>query len=69
MKVINYSDIETYELTYGVHRRLLISHEDGAKGVLALAWELEPNCKSHSHTHAYEHGALILSGKGLLICG
>jgi quercetin dioxygenase-like cupin family protein len=69
MKVISYSDIETYELTPGVHRRVLISEDDGAKGVLAIAWELEPDCKSHSHSHEYEHGALILSGEGLLLSG
>jgi len=50
----------------GVTVRWVISEKDGAPNFAMRVFEVEPGAASPFHTHAWEHEAFILAGKGHL---
>ncbi len=48
----------------GVTVRWVISERDGAPNFAMRVFEVEPGAASPFHTHAWEHEAFILAGKG-----
>lgn len=48
----------------GVTVRWVISEKDGAPNFAMRIFDVEPGAASPFHTHAWEHEAFILAGKG-----
>ena len=69
MKLINYLDCKPIQQGPGAFQRTLLSTDDGAKNIRILMWELEPGVTRPIHAHANEHGAIVLSGQGVLSNG
>jgi quercetin dioxygenase-like cupin family protein len=68
MIVKNYCQVkpEDFEEAPGVTVRWVISEKDGAPNFALRVFEVQPGAASPFHTHAWEHEAFILAGKGHL---
>jgi quercetin dioxygenase-like cupin family protein len=69
VKLINYLDCKRNEQGLGAFQRTLLDNKDEAKNIRILMWELEPGVTRPIHTHANEHGAIVLAGNGVLSNG
>ncbi len=69
MKIHKYLECKGKEQGSGAFQRTIIGSDDGAKNIVALMWELEPGITRPVHAHANEHGAIVLSGTGVLSNG
>ena len=69
VKLCNYLECERTQRGPGAFQRTLISTDDGAKNIRILMWELEPGVTRPIHAHANEHGAIVLSGEGVISNG
>ncbi len=69
MKVHKYPKCEGKEQGPGAFQRTIIGPNDGAKNIVAFMWELEPGVTRPTHSHANEHGGIVLSGTGVLSNG
>lgn len=55
---------EVVEKGEGVHRRWLISPKSGSENFAIRFFRIERGGVSPSHSHDWEHGVFILSGRG-----
>jgi len=68
IKVIKHDDVERLERSPGVYRRPLIT-KDEAESFWMIMWEIEPGFERHPRAHPGEHGAAVVSGKGIFRSG
>ncbi len=66
-KIKNFRDVEPVEEMPGVTKRVVIGPEDGAPNFIMRIIEVEPKAAVPMHTHVWEHGIFVLSGKGALL--
>ena len=57
-------DVSDGKEIVGVHKRLLIGPQDGAPTFAVRLFSVAPGGHTPAHTHPYEHGVLVLRGKG-----
>ena len=67
MKISNYRDYESAEEVQGVHKREVITADDGAPHFCMRVFEVELGSSTPSHSHPYEHEVFVLSGKGVVV--
>lgn len=48
----------------GVTRQILIGEDEGSANFIIRYFELPPGTASAFHSHAHEHGVVVLRGKG-----
>jgi quercetin dioxygenase-like cupin family protein len=69
VKVHNLQNSERVQQGSGAFQSALISAKDGANNIIAFMWELDPGVTRPTHSHANEHGGLVLSGEGVISNG
>lgn len=57
-------DVSNGKEIVGVHKRVLIGPKDGAPTFAVRLFSLAPGGHTPAHIHPYEHGVLVLRGKG-----
>ena len=69
MKIFNYRDVKAEEVEEGsknVKVRWLITKDLGAKNFAMRWFEIAPDGFTPLHEHAWEHGAFVLKGRGIV---
>jgi len=64
-------EVKQYEdgPTAGVTRQILIGENEGSANFIIRYFELPPGTASAFHTHAHEHGVVVLRGCGRVCIG
>lgn len=64
-------EVEQYEEepASGVTRQILIGQNEGSANFIIRFFELPPGASSAFHTHAHEHGVVVLRGRGRVRIG
>ncbi len=51
----------------GVRMRIIVGEEHGAPNFVMRVFDVEPGGHTPLHAHPFEHGVLVLSGRGELV--
>ncbi len=55
------------EGAHGVRMRIVVGEEHGAPNFVMRVFDVEPGGHTPLHAHPFEHGVLVLSGRGELV--
>lgn len=64
LEEIEAQDISNGQDVVGVTKRVLIGPRDGAPTFAVRLFSLAPGGHTPAHTHPYEHGVIVLRGRG-----
>ena len=67
MKVSSYLDTKPAQELPGAVKREVINADDGAPNFCMRVFDIEPGASTPSHSHPWEHGVFILSGRGVVV--
>jgi quercetin dioxygenase-like cupin family protein len=66
MKIQSYRKVKGVQTNPGVTMHIMAGVDEGAPNFVMRLFEIEQNCATTLHTHAWEHEFFVVEGKGVV---